>query len=50
MAKNKNNQKINMVVKNIYKEKTESNKIQDILLNSYKIFIQKEWKATDKCL
>jgi len=56
MTKIKNDNKTdsigNIIVKNIYKEKStdECNKIQEILLKSYKIFIQKEWKEGDKCL
>ena len=56
MTKIKNDHKTdsigNIIVKNIYKEKKEDtdNKIQEILLKSYKIFIQKEWKEVDKCL
>ena len=36
-----------MPVKNIYKENAENNKIQEILLKSYIIFIRREM---EKCL
>ena len=51
MAKTKNNLKKNeIIIKNIYNEKSQDIKIQDILLKSYKIFIQKELKEGNKCL
>lgn len=51
MEKTKNNLKTdNIIVKNIYKENTEDNNIKEILLKSYRIFIQKELKEGDKCL
>ena len=51
MAKIKNNlKKDGIIVKNIYNKKEQDTKIKDILLKSYKIFLQKELKEGDKCL
>jgi hypothetical protein len=45
MAKIKNNTKTNdIIVKNIYKKSSPDKNIQEIIMKSYKFFIEKEWK------
>jgi hypothetical protein len=45
MAKIKNSTKTNnIIVKNIYKENSPDKNIKEIIMKSYKFFIEKEWK------
>ena len=49
MAK-QNIKKDSIIIKNIYKKNEQDKNIQEILIKSYKIFINKEWKEGIKCL